>query len=107
MTARPKFRYFRSPKHLRNVASLPCQACGAHGTQAAHSNEARHGKGRGIKASDQFTAALCPRCHSTVDSSYHLTRGQRQAMFLEAMERTRDALIALGKWPEELMEEAR
>ena len=99
MKARPKFAYFRSQQHLRNVAALPCQSCGAHGSQAAHSNEARHGKGRSVKASDEFTAALCPRCHSAVDASYHLTRLQRQQMWQDAHERTKAALQALGQWP--------
>jgi len=45
-----KFVYRRSKTHLQNVASLPCQLCGVDGrTQAAHSNQLIHGKGRGIK----------------------------------------------------------
>jgi hypothetical protein len=99
--SRPKFAYFRSERHLRNVAALDCQACGKGGpSQAAHSNEARHGKGRSIRASDLFTAALCPRCHSAVDSSYSMTRLQRQQLWQDAHERTREALIALNQWPE-------
>ena len=63
-----KFNYFRSKNHLKNVADLPCQHCGAEGqTQAAHSNWAKHGKGRGIKASDEYTAALCQACHAELD----------------------------------------
>jgi hypothetical protein len=39
MIARPKQQYFRSRKHLMNVASLPCQNCYIEGqTQASHSN---------------------------------------------------------------------
>ena len=86
--SRPKFAYYRSVAHLRNVASLPCQCCGAHGTQAAHSNESRMGKGRAIKASDEFTAALCPRCHSLVDASYSMTRAQREQMWQNAQWKT-------------------
>lgn len=97
---RAKFRYFRSTRHLRNVASLPCQHCGAHGTQAAHSNQARHGKGRSIRSSDQYTAALCPRCHVLVDSSYRLTRAEREAIWTAAHERTRAELQRQGLWPE-------
>lgn len=60
MGARPKFQYLRSKRYLRFVASQPCFACGIEGySQAAHSNQAKHGKGRGIKASDEFTFPLC------------------------------------------------
>ena len=97
--SRPKFAYYRSVAHLRNVASLPCQCCGAHGTQAAHSNESRMGKGRAIKASDEFTAALCPRCHSLADASYSMTRAQREQMWQNAHEKTRAALMLQGLWP--------
>jgi hypothetical protein len=55
-----KFRYVRSKKLLEACREIPCQLCGAQdGTVvAAHSNQAKHGKGRGIKASDEFVAAL-------------------------------------------------
>ena len=32
------------------VAELPCQRCGAHGVQVAHSNSQADGKGMGLKA---------------------------------------------------------
>ena len=65
----PKYKYFRSKSHLKNVASLPCQNCYLEGeTQAAHSNWSEWGnKGRGIKASDEFVAALCFCCHVHID----------------------------------------
>lgn len=86
---RQKFNYWRSKKHLKNVASLPCQICGLDGqTQAAHSNMAIHGKGRGIKAADHFTAALCFACHHDIDAGHSLTKEQKQAMFLDALKRT-------------------
>ena len=86
---RAKFQYWRSQKHLRNVASLPCQTCGLEGqTQAAHSNMATHGKGRGIKASDHFTAALCFACHHDLDAGHRLTKEQKQQMFLDALKNT-------------------
>jgi hypothetical protein len=90
---RAKFPYFRSRAHLMAVASLDCQLCGKGGpSQAAHSNQAIHGKGRSIKASDEFTAALCPRCHAEVDSGM-LTREQRAQLWDLAYQRT---LAALG-----------
>lgn len=84
-----KTKYWRSKKHLQNVASLHCQNCGLEGqTQAAHSNLSIHGKGRGIKASDEFTAALCFFCHFELDAGHDLTRVQKQQMFLHAMKKT-------------------
>jgi len=97
----PKFSYYRSRAHLRNVAALDCQSCGRGGpSQAAHSNSAQHGKGRSIKASDIYTAALCPECHQAVDSSSTLTREQRNAIWHAAWRNTRSILVGNGQWPE-------
>ena len=97
----PKFKYLRSKKHLQNVASLPCQACGIEGqTQAAHSNWAEHGKGRGIKASDEFTAALCQTCHTELDQGSHLSKEQRRQMWDKAYERTKERLVDEDRWIE-------
>jgi hypothetical protein len=86
---RAKFQYWRSKKHLKNVASLPCQHCGLEGqTQAAHSNMAVHGKGRSIKASDEFTAALCFACHHDLDAGHGLTKDEKQLMFRNALRKT-------------------
>ena len=86
---RQKFQYWRSRKHLQNVATLPCQHCGLDGqTQAAHSNMAVHGKGRSIRASDQFTAALCFACHHDLDAGHGLTKEQKQKMFFVALKST-------------------
>lgn len=38
-------------------------------TVAAHSNEGRHGKGKGIKAQDHYSAWACVNCHSWYDTS--------------------------------------
>jgi len=95
----PKFSYLRSKEHLKNVASLPCQNCGMEGqTQAAHSNWAEHGKGRGIKASDIFTAALCQTCHAELDQGQHLSKEQRRQMWDEAYKRTKQKLKEENKW---------
>ena len=89
MESYPKFKYWRSRKHLQNVASLPCQNCGIEGqTQAAHSNQSIHGKGRGIKASDEYTAALCFECHQALDAGHLLTKDQKQKMFNDALNST-------------------
>lgn len=95
-----KFPYIRSRPLLMAVAALPCQTCGRHGyTQAAHSNQAAHGKGRQIKASDVFTAAMCDQCHAALDQGSHLTREQRVTMWDAAWRKTVRALVSNGGWP--------
>ena len=99
----PKFPYFRSTTHLRNVASLPCQWCGIDdGCQAAHSNMAQHGKGRGIKASDEYTAALCQTCHYEIDQGLKFSKKERQDFWTEAHISTYNELKKLGLWPPEV-----
>lgn len=103
MIARPKFNYFRSRKHLMNVAELPCQNCYIEGqTQAAHSNWAEHGKARGLKASDEFTAALCQKCHTELDQGAKLTKEQRRMLWQMAYQKTVAKLKSSGKWPSEI-----
>jgi len=100
MIAFPKITYVRSKKLLQAVASIECQHCGQHGfTQAAHSNQSSHGKGRSLKASDIFTAALCETCHAALDSGSHLTREQRVTMWGEAHIKTVRELVKRGLWP--------
>jgi hypothetical protein len=96
-----KTTYFRSKKHLQNVASLDCQICGSGSqVQAAHSNQSKHGKGRGIKASDQFTAATCQPCHTRIDSGSDLTKQERIDLWDAAHVKTVKLLIHQGVWPE-------
>jgi len=95
-----KFHYFRNKQHLKNVASLPCQYCFTEGqTQAAHSNQLIHGKGRGIKASDEYTAALCFNCHAELDQGKNLTKEERAVMWIDAHIKTVKKLTGLGLWP--------
>jgi hypothetical protein len=54
---------------------------------AAHSNESAHGKGRGIKASDQFVAALCFTCHANLDQG-RMSKQERAKMWQKAHEQT-------------------
>jgi hypothetical protein len=99
----PKFSYYRSKKHLMNVAGLPCQNCYIEGqTQASHSNWAEHGKGRGIKASDEFTAALCQTCHFELDQGARLNKEQRRYLWDMAYQKTVNKLKAGNLWPDEL-----
>lgn len=96
-----KFDYVRSRKLLEACREIPCQHCSASdGTVvAAHSNQSRHGKGRGIKASDQYVASLCYRCHCALDSSRVMTGSERVAMWDKAHASTVRALVRLGLWP--------
>lgn len=95
----PKFQYIRSKALLKAVASLPCQLCGHPWAQAAHSNQAIHGKGRGIKASDIYTAALCQRDHHEIDQGHTLTKEQRIELWTNAHIKTVKTLVSRGLWP--------
>lgn len=95
----------RNPKvRLRPVQGFadrlprnPTQACGmADGTVcAAHSNEARHGKGRSIKASDVYVASLCHKCHSDLDQGNQMSRAERAGMWDTAHRNTVKTLVAV------------
>jgi hypothetical protein len=55
---------------------------------AAHSNQLRDGKGRGIKAHDYRIAALCYTCHMNLDQGLSMTKEQRTEFFDEAHRKT-------------------
>ena len=75
---------------LEVVRQSPCQHCGAQdGTVvAAHSNQLRDGKGRGLKAHDYRIAALCFTCHTELDQGKNLSKEQRVQMWEEAHRKT-------------------
>ena len=81
---------YRNKKLLELVRQSPCQHCGvSDGTVvAAHSNQLRDGKGRGIKAHDYRIAALCYRCHSDLDQGASLSREERVNLWEEAHRKT-------------------
>ncbi len=56
-------------------------------TISAHSNLARHGHGRGIKAHDCFTADACANCHAWLDHG-RASREDKERAFMAAFERT-------------------
>jgi len=89
---------YRNEKLLRSVRELPCQICGIEdGTVvAAHSNQLRHGKGRGIKANDWAIAALCFRCHSEIDQGSKLNKSERVENWQSAFEKTIAQLFERG-----------
>ena len=71
----------RNPKRLAAIRKLPCIRCGNPHSQAAHSNSAKYGKGRSIKASDEFTVCLCHSCHFQFDTFQLGNRVESEAMF--------------------------
>ena len=77
---------YRNKKLLEVVRQSPCQYCGIQdGTVcAAHSNQLRDGKGRGLKASDAMIAALCYTCHTALDQGSKMSRQERHDMWEEA-----------------------
>jgi len=81
---------YRNRKLLDLLRESPCQHCGrADGTVvAAHSNQLRDGKGRGLKASDFRTAALCFTCHSDLDQGSKMSKQERVEMWEEAHRKT-------------------
>lgn len=97
-----KFEYVRSPALLKACRQIACQNCRREdGTVvAAHSNWAQHGKGKSIKASDVFVAALCFTCHSMLDQGSTLSREQRQELWTAAWVKTVAELVRRGLWPQ-------
>ena len=88
---------YRNPDLLRVVRLLPCQSCGIEdGTVvAAHSNQLRHGKGRGLKAHDWRIAALCYRCHMDLDQGSG-SREEKKRTWQDAHEQTLHELFLRG-----------
>jgi len=89
---------YRNKKLLEIARQLPCQHCGIEdGTiVAAHSNQLRDGKGRGLKASDFRIASLCFRCHAEADTSSTLTKVARIEMWEQAHRATMGELFERG-----------
>jgi hypothetical protein len=81
---------YRNKKLLEVVRQSPCQHCGVeNGTVvAAHSNQLRDGKGRGLRAHDYRIAALCFTCHSDLDQGSSMTKDERREMWEEAHRKT-------------------
>ena len=83
----------RSPKRLAEIRKLPCIRCGNPNSQAAHSNSAKHGKGRGIKSSDLFVIPLCAICHAAFDRFELGNRAESEAMFEKWLVRVERMLV--------------
>lgn len=97
----PKNKRFRSEKHRRNVASLPCVNCGVQGrTQAAHAN---FGKGMALKACDSQLMALCDICHRLHDSGgIYDNKQQRWSKEVLLVDLTRAELISRSLWTSDI-----
>jgi hypothetical protein len=96
----PKFEYIRDKRLRKMCQAMPCQICGSGGSDWAHSNLAEHGKGKSIKASDIYVAALCWPCHSAIDQGNEYLRENRVAAWVIAHKLTLEAAIREGRWPE-------
>lgn len=94
----PRQSVYRNKKLLEIARLLPCQHCGIEdGTVvAAHSNQLRDGKGRGLKSSDFRIASLCFRCHAEADTSSTLTKVARIEMWEQAHRATIGELFERG-----------
>jgi hypothetical protein len=81
---------YRNKDLLEIVRRSPCQVCGREdGTVvAAHSNQLRDGKGRGLKAHDHRIAAMCFVCHSNLDQGNKLSKEERVEMWEDAHRKT-------------------
>jgi len=89
---------YRNKKLLEFARKFPCQNCGIEdGTVvAAHSNQLRDGKGKGIKAHDYRIASLCFKCHSELDQGRSLSKMERVELWEEAHRRTIAKLFEEG-----------
>jgi|TARA_R110000796_G_scaffold9078_3_gene31215 hypothetical protein len=93
-----KFTYIHSKALMQAYRLIVCQNCGTdNGTVCgAHSNQEKHGKAMGKKASDQFCASLCTECHYEIDNGVRLTRSERFALWDKAHKKTVKRLTQLG-----------
>jgi hypothetical protein len=89
---------YRNRKLLDLARELPCQNCGiSDGTVvAAHSNQLRDGKGRGLKAHDYRIASLCFTCHVELDQGSKMSKQERVEMWEEAHRNTIGLLFERG-----------
>lgn len=87
----------RDSKRLAAIRKLPCVRCGNPNSQVAHSNSAKHGKGRSIKASDEFTIPLCFKCHAAFDRFELGNRAESEAMFEKWLVKTNRMLVMEDK----------
>ena len=75
------------------LRKFSCVECGRRPVDIAHSNFSEHGKGKGIKADDSYTVALCRACHQKFDNfAVGLSREQAKVKFADWLTKTNMAL---------------
>ena len=79
-------------QRFKALRQFGCVECGRRPVDIAHSNFSEHGKGRGIKADDSYTVALCRICHSDFDLYANLNREQAKTKFANWLSKTNMAL---------------
>ena len=79
-------------QRFKALRKFSCVECGSRPVDIAHSNFSEHGKGKGIKADDSYTVALCRGCHSDFDLYFNLNREQAKAKFANWLIKTNMAL---------------
>ena len=79
-------------QRFKALRKLSCVECGSRPVDIAHSNFSEHGKGKGIKADDSYTVALCRGCHNDFDLYVNLNRGQAKTKFANWLTKTNMAL---------------
>lgn len=101
----PKSAYVRDTRLRDMCRAMACQYCGASGPGAgvtwAHSNQSKHGKGRSIKASDIYVAALCHTCHAWVDQGGG-THAVIVSVWDQAHAKTIETATRDGIWPSDI-----
>lgn len=102
----PKTAYVRDERLRDMCRAMACQHCGKSGPDAgvtwAHSNQAEHGKGKGIKASDVYVAALCDSCHFQIDQGKDWPQDVKVRVWEAAHRRTKLHALANGLWPKDI-----
>lgn len=91
MTLRQREPRYENRALLDACYEISCTAdwpheCGT--SEPAHSNQARHGKGKSRKAHDCFVAALCRNAHRELDQGRMFCREDRERYWQKAHERT-------------------
>lgn len=92
---------YRSPKLLAMAKEAPvcfgCQATNVGQVVAAHSNQLRDGKGKGLKADDFRIAYLCGACHYELDQGKNMSRDGRILFWENAHRNTIGWLFKSGR----------
>jgi len=91
---------YRNKKLLELANEIEyCTGCGNPKNDtivAAHSNQLRDGKGKGIRASDYRIAYLCAQCHYDIDQGNKLSKDDRRSAWEEAHRKTISWLFESG-----------